>query len=245
MENANSKEYLQKITNQVIENLKKTAFVPSVQMTDVPRTTILGGTDEEDDIADDMDEDENKDVRMTSHRMDNQITRDDEFDESDDEDAAAKAYGNSKQDKPKRRNIMDYQNANAASDVEMDGNGVLTPNPVEDVDAMVTDTNAEVNQEIMAKKSADSVIAEAGEAGPSNAPSKAHSARATSAKPIIDIDGDVDMAEAEPAAQAKTPPNSSPAASATEPAVVTSEAAPKESPVKQEDTGSPKSSEKS
>lgn len=86
MENANSYEYLEKIKIQVIENLKKTAHVPSVQMQDVPRNPIGGAmTDEEEAELDDLDEDENKDVRMTQRRWDQRIQRDDEFEESDDE----------------------------------------------------------------------------------------------------------------------------------------------------------------
>merc|ERR1711939_299144 len=45
MDNANSKEYLEKILTQVLENLKRTAHAPSVQMTDVPRES-LGMKDE-------------------------------------------------------------------------------------------------------------------------------------------------------------------------------------------------------
>lgn len=93
MENANSKEYLKKITEQVIENLKKISFVPSVQATEIPRTTIVGGTEDDENAANDMDEDENKDVRVTKRELDARITRDDEFEESGDEKEAANAYG--------------------------------------------------------------------------------------------------------------------------------------------------------
>src|SRR3954465_3689211 len=105
MENANSKEYLEKIKIQVIENLKKTAHAPSVQMTDVPRTTMMGGMDDEEDELDDLDEDENMDIRATKRQLDQRIARDDELDESDAEEEERPRNG------PKRRNIMDYQNA--------------------------------------------------------------------------------------------------------------------------------------
>lgn len=121
MENANSKDYLEKIKTQVIENLKKTAHAPSVQLTEVPRTTLTGTTEEDEDILDDEDEDMNKDSRNTKRNWDKQVTRDDEFDESDDEEGA-KANGivAAKQG-PKRRNI------DAGADVEMEN---ASPAPV-------------------------------------------------------------------------------------------------------------------
>ena len=203
MENANSKDYLEKIKIQVIENLKKTAHAPSVQMTDVPRTTIMGGTDDDEAELDDLDEDENKDTRHTKRRWDQRVTRDDELDESEDEEEA-RANGIVPQNGTnKRRNIMDYQNSNAvASDVEMDS-GVATPvqNDVDDmVTAMATEANAEVNAEVMEQKSRSLTAAETGEAGPSNAPSRSHSA-----KPQVDNEGDVDMTEPTLAQAAQVP----------------------------------------
>ena len=195
MDNANSKDYLEKIKIQVIENLKKTAHAPSVQMTDIPRTTIMGGTDEDDAELDDLDEDENKDTRHTQRRWDAQIQRDDELDESDDEEEARANGVRPQNGTIKRRNIMDYQNANAASDIEMDS-GAATPdqNDVDDLTtAMVTEANAEVNAEVMEQKSRSLTAAETAEAGPSNAPSRSHSE-----KPQLDNEGDIDMTEPEP-----------------------------------------------
>lgn len=201
MDNANSKEYLEKIKIQVIENLKKTAHAPSVQMTEIPRTTMLGGTEEDDAELDDLDEDENKDIRLTQRRFDAQITRDDELDESDDEEMAHANGIHPANGKPKRRNIMDYQNVNAVPDIDMDS-GIATP--VQDLDdlatAMTTEVNAEVIAEVMEQKSRSLTAAETGEVGPSNAPSRSHSAN-----PQIDNDGDVDMAEADPISEAQVP----------------------------------------
>ncbi|KAF4624270.1 hypothetical protein G7Y89_g13903 [Cudoniella acicularis] len=218
MENANSKDYLEKIKIQVIENLKKTAHAPSVQMTDVPRTTLTGATDEDDAILDDMDEDDNKDTRHTKRRWDQHITRDDELDESEDEEESRANGVRPQNGQVKRRNIMDYQNANTvASDVEMDS-GLVTPegrNEVDDaVTAMATEANAEVNAELMEKKTLDATAAESGEVGPSNAPSRAHSV-----KPAVDTDGDIDMTgdalEAPaPKPQTETPAVPSPTATA-------------------------------
>ena len=88
MENSNSREYLEKITSAVIDNLRQTGPAPSVQMQDVPRKPFGGMTDEEEAELDDLDEDENKDVRMTEHRWDKQVQNDAELDPSDDEDMA-------------------------------------------------------------------------------------------------------------------------------------------------------------
>lgn len=193
MENANSKDYLEKIKIQVIENLKQTAHAPSVQMTDVPRTTIVGGTEEDEDILDDLDEDENKDVRTTKRRWDQRITRDDELDESEDEEESH-ANGVRGQDGPsKRRNTADNRNPNTTvSDVEMDG-GVATPEARQGVDelvtAIVTEANAEVNAEVMEQKSRGLTTSGTGEEGPSNAPSRAHSVK----EALVDNEGDIEM----------------------------------------------------
>lgn len=202
MDNANSKDYLEKIKIQVIENLKKTAHAPSVQMTDIPRTTIMGGTEEDEAELDDLDEDENKDTRVTQRQWDSRITNDNEFDESDDEEMAHANGVRPQNGNPKRRNIMDYQNTNPASDIEMDS-GVATPvqNDVDDMTtAMATEANAEVNAEVMEQKSRSLTAIETGEAGPSNAPSRSHSA-----KPQVDNEGDVDMTEPDPAPAAQIP----------------------------------------
>lgn len=208
MENANSKDYLEKIKIQVIENLKKTAHAPSVQMMDVPRTTMTGGTEEDEAELDDLDEDENKDVRNTKRQWDQHISRDDELDESDDEEMNA-SNGISHSEKPKRRNIMDYQNANAVEDIEMDS-GVATPDVLPEIEtaatAEITQANAQVNANIMeAKGRGLEVAGEAGEIGPSNAPSRARSVEQA-------LDREVEMTDspavdAEPAVIAESESN--------------------------------------
>lgn len=202
MENANSKEYLDKIKIQVIENLKQTAHAPSVQMTAVPSTTLNGGREEDDDIADDLDDDLNKDARMTEYRYEKRVTRDDEFDESDDE-GEARANGiQSKKTILRRNNTVFRPTDNIAIDIEMDS-GIEPPEIRPEVDAMVTalatEANAEVNAEVMEQKSRSltAAAADAAEVGPSNAPSRAHSPKDT--KDIKEItrdnDGDVEMGE--------------------------------------------------
>ncbi|PQE20297.1 putative histone deacetylase protein [Rutstroemia sp. NJR-2017a BBW] len=187
MENANSKDYLEKIKIQVIENLKRTAHAPSVQMQDVPRTTLAGTTDEDDAIMDDLDDDENPDTRHTQHRNDKRVARDDEFDESDDEEGnrANGAFPQSGQ--PRQRN-------QTYSDVDMNS-GVATPEIQSDREIKaptpVTEANAQVNAELLEQKVQDESMVEATELGPSNAPSPAHTPKVAPA----DNDGDVDMTD--------------------------------------------------
>lgn len=191
MENANSKEYLEKIKIQVIENLKKTAFAPSVQMQDVPRQPFGGMTEEEEAELDDLDEDENKDTRHTQRRWDKAIARDDELDESDDDEEIDYANGVRQQDGvQKRKNIMDYQNPNSV-DSEA-ASGVQTPNVLPEVDAataLATEANAEVNAEVMQNKALNPLLAAIAEAGPST------SNEASRGDSPVEVDemGDVNM----------------------------------------------------
>ena len=85
MENANDPNWLSKIKNSVIENIRR-AGAPSTQMQDVPREPLMNGMDSDaEDEADDLDADANPDVRMTQRQQDKRIVRDDEFEESDHE----------------------------------------------------------------------------------------------------------------------------------------------------------------
>ncbi|KAH0847171.1 histone deacetylase RPD3 [Fonsecaea monophora] len=84
MENANSREYLEKILSQVLENMKRTAHAPSVQMTDVPRDS-LGMNDEDEAAIDDLDEDQNPDTRITQRKADKYVQKNGELSESEDE----------------------------------------------------------------------------------------------------------------------------------------------------------------
>lgn len=222
MDNANSAEYLEKIKVQVIENLKKTTFAPSVQMQDVPRDSLMGDLDEEEAELDDADEDENMDVRNTERRRDQHISRDDELDESEDEEGDRANGVHPANGGPKRRNIMDYQNPNAVDDMDVDS-AVATPEQQEVVGAnvMVTEANAEVNAEVMDQKTSTLQADPAAEAGPSNAASRADSPR-----PVEEPAVDVDMTDVEPAtvedapvaAAISTPPRSPSQAAESAPA---------------------------
>lgn len=107
MENSNSREYLEKITSAVIDNLRQTGPAPSVQMQDVPRKPFGGMTDEEEAELDDLDEDEHKDERMTEHRWDKRVENGAEFEPSDDEDMAG-ANGATRKNGNKRT-FTDYR----------------------------------------------------------------------------------------------------------------------------------------
>ncbi|KAI0014552.1 histone deacetylase RpdA/Rpd3 [Xylariomycetidae sp. FL0641] len=147
MENANSPEYLEKIRNQTIENLRRTAHVPSVQMQDVPRQSLGAMTDEDDAELDDLDEDENRDVRMTQRQWEQRIEHDNEYEESDNEDLD-RANGIHRNGST-RPAFNDYRN----SDVEGDS-GAATP------------ANGSADNVIKSKELDEVVMPDAGEKEP-------------------------------------------------------------------------------
>jgi histone deacetylase 1/2 len=103
--NRNSREYLDKITMKILENLKQVAFAPSVQMSEIPRQS-LGMTDEEEAELNDLDEDENKDALTTQRRRDKMIVDDDGYvSDSDGEDDREELGSNRAS---KRRKIAHY-----------------------------------------------------------------------------------------------------------------------------------------
>lgn len=126
MENANSPEYLDKIKAQVIDNLKKTAHVPSVQMQDVPRQALGGMTDEEEAELDDLDEDQNKDVRVTQRQWEKKVERDEEFEESDTEDLD-RANGDRVPDYHRRMKLLESEDTPKPSTTGTSTHKSLTP----------------------------------------------------------------------------------------------------------------------
>ncbi|SMR41229.1 unnamed protein product [Zymoseptoria tritici ST99CH_1E4] len=176
MDNANSPEYLEKIKNQVLENLKRTTqHAPSVQMQDVPREPLgmhnsgpegeAETFEEQEDRLDDeeADAESGKDRRYTQRLWDKKIERDDEMDESDD-DELAEANGVKKQPgAQRRRGIMDYNNPHAPAD----RSGANTP--VEDAQSL----NGDAQQE-------DEAMQLDGEAQPTSAPVEGVVAQETS-----------------------------------------------------------------
>lgn len=126
MDNANTKDYLDKIRSQVVENLKRTAFAPSVQMTEVPRNPLLDGMDDEaDDVLDDLDEDENKDKRFTQRRFDQYVEKPGELSDSEDEEENAANGVRRQPNVLRRRNQANYRNL-GATDSGLES-GMATP----------------------------------------------------------------------------------------------------------------------
>lgn len=181
MDNANSPEYLEKIKLQVFENLSRTSFAPSVQMTEVPRSPIVvqpneNDPDNEGDTEDlderearlnDKDDDENPDTRYTERKWDARIEHDGELEDSDDEEMDA-ALGVKPQpgQQSRRPRITDYKNprADLAEDSVAESGastpiGSGPPPPAAQADEMVVDraqaANAAVGDAIMAAKAAE------------------------------------------------------------------------------------------
>jgi histone deacetylase 1/2 len=120
MDNANTKEYLAKVCNKVIENLKHTTFAPSVQMTDIPRNPILDGMDDEaDDFMDDLDEDENKDERFAQRRFDKYMEKAGEFSDSEDEEGELANGIRRQSGTVRRRNQLNYRNVDPESRLDI------------------------------------------------------------------------------------------------------------------------------
>ncbi|KAM3560833.1 hypothetical protein MY1884_002702 [Beauveria asiatica] len=181
MENSNSREYLEKITAAVIDNLRNTGPVPSVQMQDVPRKPFGGMTDEEEAELDDLDEDENKDVRMTEHRWDKRIENGAEFEPSDD-DELARANGATRQSSNKRT-FTDFSKGGeeeAIGNFEEAINGKSADAHAEDNH----DTNDDTIEEIVATEQDKERVEETTEE--------------TADKETTDGDGDVGMTDSVP-----------------------------------------------
>ena len=183
--------------------MKKTAHAPSVQLTEVPRTTITGGIEDDEAALDDLDEDMNKDSRSTQRRWDKRKARDDEFEDSEDEEESRRNGVSAQPDRRKRRNISADRPSNVTSDVDMMNSGVATPDEEAELAAVMKEAaqaNAEVNDQVMEQKSRSLTAVAPAEAGPSNAPSRSHSV-----KPV-DTEGDVGMSEAPAIEQAAAVP---------------------------------------
>lgn len=209
MENSNSREYLEKITAAVIDNLRQTGPAPSVQMQDVPRK-FGGMTDEEEAELDDLDEDENKDVRMTEHRWDKRVQHENEFEPSDDEDLAA-ANGVTPRNGNNKRSYTDFRkgenednSARASPAVAADAstNGGATEGPAaedsQDINDETIEDFAEGEQEKASvdKKAKSKEPEKEKETEKEGEEEKEIEKEKEEAK--VDEDGDVGMADSEP-----------------------------------------------
>lgn len=184
MENSNSREYLEKIKAAVIDNLRQTGPAPSVQMQDVPRKPFGGMTDEEEAELDDMDEDKNKDQRMTEHRWDKHVENPAEFEDSDD-DEMARANGATRPTDTKRT-FTDYskEGVNGAADdkpspASNEKNKAGEAAPAEEAPDVNDDTIEDIGATERAEKE------------PTPQPADEHEAK----KQKVDVDGDVGMEE--------------------------------------------------
>lgn len=247
MDNANSPEYLQKISAQILENLKRTTtFAPSVQAQEVPREPLGQPTgpdgemetlDEQEDRIDDEDADteSNKDRRYTQRLWDKKTERDDEFEDSEDEEIAGANGVKRQPGAPRRRGIMDYQNPHAPPG----DSGAGTP-ANEDARSVNGDAADETMAEDAAAPAAppmngaevqqanaavgEAILASKAEDTPGGAPPgelvpKAEGADAASVRANADDEMQIDQpAAAAPAtAQANTPPPTSAAPVAATP----------------------------
>jgi histone deacetylase 1/2 len=183
MENANSPEYLEKIKNQLIENLKRTAHVPSVQMQDVPPDFPQTMTEEEEAELEDLDEDENKDVRMTQRQWENRVERDNEYEESDNEDLdrANGVHPQNGDSAGRKRQFADYQKSD-----------------LDDESAAPTPTNGNTADNVIKSKELDEVMEDAQpekEAEPEGIAAQEEQLKnaQVAAASNTDGDGDVDM----------------------------------------------------
>ena len=224
MENANTAEYLEKIKNQVVENIRRTMHKPSVQMTDVP-SDLPGMDDEADGLLDDLDDDEHPDDRYTRRRWDKYTEKDGELSESEDDEALERNGVRRNPRAPRKRNIMDYRNAHASPD---------------DEEALLDELNRTADADADADANADAVAAGPNGSAPHDSPAASSSRRSSPALPATvtttaepTADNDVQMGEdeeaddiASAAAAATTPPSAPAQAAAEGPQAVT----PPESP---------------
>jgi histone deacetylase 1/2 len=172
MDNANSPEYLEKIKLQVFENLSRTRFAPSVQMTDVPRSPLVvqpnendpdneGDTedlDEREQRLDDKDDDENPDSRYTERKWDARIERDDEFEESDDEEMDA-LLGVKKQPGADRQRMKITDHKNPFADT---AEGPIESGPATPIDNTLPPVAAQADQMVVEKaQEANAAVGEA------------------------------------------------------------------------------------
>ncbi|TKA75640.1 Histone deacetylase RPD3 [Friedmanniomyces simplex] len=176
MDNVNSPEYLEKIKQQVYENLRRTLqAAPSVQMQDVPRHTMgMNETgDEEEDRLDDEEADRegSKERRYTQRLWDKKIVRDDELSESEDEEMAEAAGVRRQPGRERRRGIMDYRNplapaddsgANTPAEDARSLNGDVADDGDMQIDGAADErparANAEVAQDLLAIKAAQPTV---------------------------------------------------------------------------------------
>lgn len=185
-------------------------------MTDVPRDA----EDDVDNLIDDLDEDEHKDQRYTKRSWDKYIEKEGELSESEDEEENESNGVRRQPGTRKRRNMMDYQNADAVMDDDELGSGAGSPRRgrSRERDELCNRPDVEENGSAHSSNVNQDESAAFSEAGSVNASPHADAANLE--------DEDVDMADdsinlppthAQPSVdrpQEATPPDSPPAAAA-------------------------------
>jgi histone deacetylase 1/2 len=182
MENANSHDYLHKIKTAVIDNIRRTGK-PSVEaFLETPATAFHRGLESDDeDEEDDLDADTHPEKRMTQRQRDEQIEHPGElYDASDDEEYKESLGVRRQPGVKRRRNIMDFQNPNAADD--------------DDVRALNGESARNGHLASPAPgQGADSRASSARPANGTGARSNGTSSRARTPAVPADEDGDIDM----------------------------------------------------
>ncbi|KIV93662.1 hypothetical protein PV10_04857 [Exophiala mesophila] len=217
MDNANSREYLEKILSQVLENMKQTAHAPSVQMTDIPRDS-LGLNDDDEAALDDLDEDENPDKRTTQRRRDKYVQKNGELSDSEDEDPEELQASRRRRAQVNYRNIMDVgQNDSGVETGSAMGTPMQGSSLPDDADEMNIDSVGNTNQP--PSPANEPVVASVAPSEPPTAAPAAPAAPATDEDVEMqdaDVNGTAPAPEAPPAEeestitvqQQRTPPDS-------------------------------------
>ena len=197
MDNANSREYLDKILTQVLENMKRTAHAPSVQMIDVPRDS-LGLNDEDEAALDDLDEDENRDKRNTQRRADKYVEKNGELSDSEDEEMEAELNGRPSGSRKRRivqnyRHIMDVGGNDSGIET---GSGMGTPQPASSLpDEAIDEMNVDDDLERMGQSTPSP---QNGEQVNGSGAVSSHESQIPDLSAAVD-DGDVEMGDADEA----------------------------------------------
>jgi histone deacetylase 1/2 len=138
MDNANSREYLEKILSQVLENMRRTMNAPSVQMTDIPRES-LGINDDEDAALDDLDEEMNADKRISDRQRDAHVDKEGELYDSEEEIMADGTDGRSPPGRDMERARLNYRDIRDPENGNGGDSGVDTGGSQPDTDVSMTD----------------------------------------------------------------------------------------------------------
>ena len=145
MQNQNSIDYLEKIKIKIFENLKETIFVPSIEMQDIPRTS-LGMDDDDDDMLDDADEDDNPDIRMTQRRLDETTEASGELSDSENDDSDFPGPKGKKTTSGRRNESNLKENGSVLSDIDETGghSSERSTSPKSDADASESEVDVEM-----------------------------------------------------------------------------------------------------